>query len=112
MQPTDVLPTLSDSLNVRTVFGDPITQDGLTVIPVARVGGGIGGSRTRDPDAPGGAGTATYLRSKPVGVFVIKDGKVSWRPSVDVNRIIMGGQIVAIVALLTVRAIVRSRRGR
>jgi hypothetical protein len=28
---------------------------------------------------------------------------------VDVNRIILGGQVVVVVALLTVRAIVRSR---
>jgi hypothetical protein len=34
---------------------------------------------------------------------------VTWRPSVDLNRIVLGGQIVAIVALLTIRAIVKAR---
>jgi hypothetical protein len=34
---------------------------------------------------------------------------VSWRPAVDLNRIVLGGQIVAIVALLTIRAIVKAR---
>jgi uncharacterized spore protein YtfJ len=112
MEPTDVLPTLRDSLTVRTVFGEPITQDGLTVIPVARVGGGAGDSRPGEADGAhtGVGGTTTYLRAKPVGVFVIKDGKVSWRPALDLNKVILGGQLVAITALLTVRAIVQARR--
>jgi hypothetical protein len=39
----------------------------------------------------------------------MRDGDVSWRPAVDVNRMILGGQIVVIVALLLVRAIVKRR---
>jgi hypothetical protein len=31
---------------------------------------------------------------------------------VDVNRIVLGGQVVAIVALLTVRAIIKARAKR
>jgi hypothetical protein len=34
---------------------------------------------------------------------------VTWRPAVDLNRIVLGGQVVAIVALLTIRAIVKAR---
>jgi hypothetical protein len=34
-------------------------------------------------------------------VYVIKEGQAAWRPAVDVNKIIMGGQLVAITALLT-----------
>jgi hypothetical protein len=37
---------------------------------------------------------------------------VRWRPVVDVNKIILGGQVVAVVALLTVRAIARMRYGK
>jgi hypothetical protein len=47
-----------------------------------------------------------------VGVFVIQGGEVAWRPSVDVNRIVLGAQVVAIVALLAVRAVVRARASR
>lgn len=32
-----------------------------------------------------------------------------WRPAVDLNRIVLGGQIVAVFALLTIRAIVKAR---
>ena len=40
---------------------------------------------------------------------MIKDGTVRWIPSINVNQIILGGQIVAIVLLLTIRAIARMR---
>jgi uncharacterized spore protein YtfJ len=123
MEPTKVLSTLRDSMSAGTVFGEPIVRDGVTVIPVARVGGGVGGGRTgatgdTDTDTDGGTGTGegaragggTFLRAKPAGVFVIKEGKVSWQPALDLNKVIMGGQLVAVVALLVVREIVRSRR--
>ena len=32
-----------DSATVGSVFGTPIVQDGLTVVPVAKIGGGGGG---------------------------------------------------------------------
>ena len=44
------------------------------------------------------------------GVYVFKDGDVRWRPAVDVNRIIMGAQLVAIVGLITLRTLMRKRR--
>ena len=49
------------------------------------------------------------MNTKPFGVFVLKDGEVTWRPAVDVNRMILGGQLVVIAALLTVRAFVKAR---
>jgi len=45
------------------------------------------------------------VRAKPAGVFVIKDGDAAWRPALDVNRVILGGQLVAITAILTLRPI-------
>jgi uncharacterized spore protein YtfJ len=104
------------------VFGEPIQQDGLTMLPVAAVatgGGGGGGSgsagkgETRGEAGRGdmgGEGGGFGVVAKPAGAFVIKDGYVSWRPAINYNRVIMGGQIVAVVALLVLRGIVRSRR--
>jgi len=37
---------------------------------------------------------------------------VDWRPAIDVNRLILGGQLIAIAALLLARTVVRSRAGR
>ena len=98
-----------DSINVRRVFGDPYEKDGVTVIPAAKVMGGGGGGDGTDNEGSNGSGGGFGLRAKPMGVFVFRDGDVSWRPSVDVNRTILGGQLVAIVALLVVRSILKSR---
>jgi len=89
------------------VFGTPITQNGMIVLPAAKVSGGIGGGTGRRPGNGGqegtGLGGGVGLVAKPLGVFVIKDGSVSWRPAVDVNKVILGGQIIAVVAMLTLR---------
>jgi len=45
--------------------------------------------------------------ARPVGAFVIKGDQVSWQPAIDVNRAILGGQILAVIALLTLRTVVR-----
>ena len=42
-------------------------------------------------------------------MFVFEDGEVAWRPAIDVNRVILGAQLVAIVAMLTVRAFAKAR---
>jgi uncharacterized spore protein YtfJ len=99
-----------EAFTVRRVFGEPFEKDGVTVIPAARVQGAVGGGGGEAPDGKGGGtGTGFAMNTKPFGVFVMKDGEVSWRPAVDVNRMILGGQIVAIVALLVVRTLMKAR---
>ena len=101
-----------DTVNVRRVFGEPIERDGSLVIPVARVygmGGGGGGSA---PEQGTGSGAGLGFRANPAGVYVVRDGDVTWRPAVDVTRIALGGQLVAVVLLLTVRSLVRHRTQR
>lgn len=104
-----------DGATVQRVFGEPITRGDVTVIPVARVAqGGGGGSGASEGDHGGqGSGGGYGLGATPAGVFVIKNGEVRWQPAVDVTRIVLGGQVVAVVLLLTIRAVVkRWRRGR
>jgi uncharacterized spore protein YtfJ len=112
----DLLDRLRGSMGASTVVSEPITQDGLTLVPVVRIAGGGGGGGGAGAATDGGKGDGTGagfgLSSRPVGAFVIKDGTVRWRPAVDVNRIVLGAQVVAVTALLTIRAIVRSRHGR
>ncbi|MGZ8623626.1 MAG: spore germination protein GerW family protein [Actinomycetota bacterium] len=101
---------IQEAISVRRAFGEPYEKDGVTVIPAARVSGGAGGGGGEAPDGEGsGTGTGFGLSAKPFGVFVIADGDVSWRPAVDVNRVILGGQLVAIAALLMIRAIAKTR---
>jgi uncharacterized spore protein YtfJ len=82
----------------------------VTVIPAARLQGGAGGGTGEDPQGQGrGSGSGFGVTARPVGAFIIRDGDLNWRPAVDVNRIILGGQVVLVVALLTIRAIIRTR---
>lgn len=108
----DILSGARDSMTVKRVFGDPIEKDGLTVIPVARVSGGGGGGGGQDEQGSGGSGAGYGVNAKPVGVYVIREGKLSWQPAVDVNRVIMGGQILVIVALLVLRTYLKARSGK
>jgi uncharacterized spore protein YtfJ len=109
MDVATLLSQARDSLSVKRVFGDPIERDGATVIPVANVVGGAGGGAGTDASG-GGSGGGFGLRATPAGMYVIKNGTVTWNPAVDVNRAILGGQVVAIVLLLTIRALLGARR--
>jgi hypothetical protein len=54
-----------------------------------------------------GAGAGMSLSAKPVGAFVVRGSDVSWRPAVDLNRIVLGAQIVAICGLLVLRGMAK-----
>ena len=110
MEVEDVIAQARDSLTVKRVFGDPYEKNGMTVIPVARVQGGAGGGGGEGPDGQGkGSGSGFAMTARPVGAYLIRGDELTWRPALDINRIILGGQIVAIVALLTLRAAVKAR---
>ncbi|WP_258726793.1 spore germination protein GerW family protein [Cellulomonas sp. NS3] len=99
-----------DTWTVRRVFGDAYERGGTTVIPVARVhgavmtgsgtgevGAGGGTSSGEGGGSGGGGGYATRVRA--VGVYVVDDDGVHWRPALDLNRVILGGQLVGAVVL-------------
>ena len=106
MDVQDVIAQARDSLTVKRVFGDPYEKDGVVLVPAAAVRGGAGGGN--DPEGKGG-GSGFGLAARPVGAFVFRQGEVRWQPAIDVNRAILGGQVVAIVALLVIRTIVKAR---
>jgi uncharacterized spore protein YtfJ len=111
MEVNDVIAQARDTMTVKRVFGEPYEKDGVTIIPAARVQGGAGGGSGDDPQGQG-SGSGFGMTARPVGAFIIRGGELSWRPAVDVNRIILGGQVVVIIALLTVRAIIKARAKR
>ena len=98
------------AMTVRRVYGDPIERNGTTVIPVAAVQGAGGGGEDESTNAKTAFGGGWGARARPVGAYVIRGDDVTWQPAVDVSRIIVGGQVVAIVALLTLRTWLRRRR--
>jgi uncharacterized spore protein YtfJ len=107
MDAKEILEQARDTLSVRRVFGEPIERGGVLVVPVARFMGGAG-SGSGDQGGGGGWGGS----AAPAGVYVIDGNDVRWQPAVDVNRVILGAQVVLLVGLLVLRSIVRTRRRR
>jgi uncharacterized spore protein YtfJ len=101
----DSMRDLLDRLRTQTVYGDPIERDGATFIPAVKVRGGGGGGN----DTAGNVGGGFGMTATPVGMFVIRDGSATWQPAIDVNRIALGGQLVAIVALFVAWRLLRRR---
>ncbi|GIJ48120.1 hypothetical protein Val02_50060 [Virgisporangium aliadipatigenens] len=90
------------------VFGPAVVRDDVTMVPVARVSVWSGGET-----ADGGGerpASAARITARPLGALVVTHGKVCWRPALDVNKVILGGQVVAVVALLVAGAVLGSRR--
>jgi len=106
MRVMDVVNETKTAMRASEVFGTPYEKNGVTIIPAARIAGGAGGGGDQQEPQAGGVGFG--VSSRPVGAFVIKGGEVSWQPSLDLNRVILMGQVVAIVALLTVRAAIKA----
>ncbi|WP_127507992.1 spore germination protein GerW family protein [Actinoplanes solisilvae] len=113
---TDVLGSLRAAVTENgagRVFGAPVAENGTVLLPVAKISGGAGGGGGSGPAGEGrpeGSGGGFGTTARGLGVFVLRNGKVSWHPAIDVNRIVLGGQIVAITALLVVRGLLRQRR--
>ncbi|HEY5165030.1 MAG TPA: sporulation protein [Acidimicrobiia bacterium] len=108
-----------DAVTVGRVYGEPIEHGGVTVIPAAAVQGGAGGGSGTAPEGGGfgpgsasgsGSGAGWGMRARPVGAYVLRDGELRWQPALDVNRVILGGQVVAVIALLTLRTWLKARR--
>lgn len=106
----DAIRDVMDRAVAGTVFGVPVRHEGVALVPVARMNAWSYGEPTVDPP-PGPAAGGMRVAARPVGAYVLAGGRVSWRPAIDVNKIILGGQIMAVVALLTVRAVIRARSG-
>jgi uncharacterized spore protein YtfJ len=108
----EILGYAADAAQVRRVFGEPIEQDGVVVVPAAVVRGGAGGGGGQGPEKEGGEGLGGGYGfiARPAGAFVIRDGDVEWRPALDLSAVVLGGQLVAVVGLLVVRSVIRRRR--
>ena len=105
MNTQEILTGAQGVMTARRVFGEPIEIRGVTILPVATVAGGGGGGQRGIED--GGVGFG--VRARPAGVYVIRDdGSVSWRPALNLNLVILGGQLVGLAAILSVRSILKA----
>ncbi len=108
MKVEELLERASDVMTVKRVFGPPFERDGVTVIPVVKIAGGGGGGT--DGKLEGEAGGGGFgVGATPAGAYVIKDGEVSWQPAFDLNRMIIGFQIVAVFGFIALRSHFKTR---
>ncbi|MDT5098871.1 MAG: hypothetical protein QOC76_2608 [Mycobacterium sp.] len=89
MKPRDALDSIVPDPAAAQVYGQPYQlEDGVTVVPVAKVRG-----RTK-----GATDTDMRLTANPVGVFVVKNGEAAWVPAVDSTRIALMGELIGLIA--------------
>ncbi|MGY2134377.1 spore germination protein GerW family protein [Hymenobacter sp. HD11105] len=101
---------LSTSVSAQTVYGTPLTQDGVTVIPVARAMYGFGGGSGIGPSPKRGTGGGGGVRLTPVGFIELRDGRSRFRP---IRRSVVPLVVVSgVVALLLLRAVPRLLKNR
>jgi hypothetical protein len=116
MDPRELIKGVREAWSARQVFGEPVERDGITVIPAATVigGGGAGGGEGAgqpaggeegEPQSQSGFGGGFGGVMWPAGAFEIRDGRVTWRPAIDLTRIML---MALALAIAVVRA--RSRR--
>ena len=103
----ELVATARDALSVRRVFGEPYERDGVTVMPVAVLRGGVGGGGGQNEQGERGEGGGFGLIARPAGAYVIKDGVVRWQPAFDLNRTI--GLVAGVAAVWLVAAGRRTR---
>jgi uncharacterized spore protein YtfJ len=75
--PTFIEP-LSKSATVKAVYGEPITANGKTIIPVARIAYGFGGGSGRKPDTAKsleGEGGGGGIYATALGVIEVTDSQ-------------------------------------
>ena len=94
--------------NAKSIYGEPVERDGVTVIAVAKAvygfGGGSGGKRNEEGSGGGGAVVT------PVGYIEIKNGKTCFRPMRDRVSMIATLAATAPVILLTTWEIMKLLR--
>lgn len=104
----DTIGDLRKEANVNACFGEPVTVEGRTIIPVARVGYGFGVGAGQGPTAevedealsdleevrPGGSGGGGGLTSSPLGVVEVTSQGVRVEPIVDTQRVAIASALV------------------
>jgi uncharacterized spore protein YtfJ len=105
MKLENLLAQLSDVVSARRVFAKPVEHDGTTVIPAAVVvgGGGSGTAHTTGDETISNAGGGFGVYAFPVGAYVIRGGRVRYKPAIDVNWL-------GLFALMALRMVLRHLR--
>lgn len=108
----DTVDQTREGAHWRAAFGEPVTVEGKTLIPVAQVGYGFGlgfGSSPNQPEAEGestppgggeGGGGGGGGSARPLGALVITPDCVYFEPVRDEGRIALAGIGLAALIIL------------
>ncbi|MHB9130492.1 MAG: spore germination protein GerW family protein [Armatimonadota bacterium] len=112
-QVREILDQVQANARVSTAIGEPVQVGDRVVLPVAEVtygGGGGGGAGKGNGQGEGsGGGGGGGVRVRPLGCMVIGPHDERWVPAIDLNKAIAIGGAVAMLLLVTLRAL-RKRR--
>lgn len=88
--PERLAESLGSSAGAKMIYGEPVLNDGVVIIPVAKVRFGFGGGKHKDEEGGGGGEII-----QPAGYIELKDGSSRFRPIRDpisfVPLVIAGG---------------------
>ena len=83
----DTISKIREMVDVNNVIGEPITVDGVTIIPVSKVSVGFGGGGSdfvsknmNHHENPFGGGVGAGIKVTPVAFLIIKEGSVRMLP--------------------------------
>ena len=78
----ELLRSLIDQAGAKTVYADPVSAEGRTIVPVAKVRCGFGGGSGRREGEDGGGGGGGFA-AKPAGYIEISAAGTRFVPIVD-----------------------------
>ncbi len=95
----NTLDTFLSAASVEAVYGEPIKQRDVTIVPAAEVvavlgfgvGYGAGGSDEEGGGQGGGGGGGGRVFSRPVAVIIASPDGVRVEPVFDVTKVLMAG---------------------
>lgn len=124
---TEPIQQMVDKIGATAVFGQPTSENGVTIIPVSQIaygfgyGGGYGQGRpveengdadastqTMTTDEGGGGGGGAGGRATPCGYIHITADGVKYQPIVDETRIPLAGMLMVAWAIFWIAATIRT----
>jgi uncharacterized spore protein YtfJ len=101
----DTFASMREKANVNACFGEPVTVEGRTVIPVARISYGFGVGVGPGPTAEDEEGTVEEmttgggggggLAASPLGVIEVTSTETRIEPVIDKQKVAMVSMLVA-----------------
>ena len=106
---------LGSKASVSAVFGEPVTREGITIIPVAKVGFGFGagvGRGRRQSDVAQGGGGGGGASAAPAGYIEITNGNAVFKPIRDPLADVVVPLVTLVAGLAAPRMVRRLLRRR